>query len=251
MSKMVLILLLTGLIDGRRVKRVIGGVEVECGTQMRVASLRNISSSQHICGATLVSSRFAVTSAHCVHYGPREYYLSLNNYCINDNQTFPTAEVLEIITHQYYHKRTRAHDIALLRIQLNLDDTTWLNDTLLPKSSFGLSGECAIYGYGFQDVYNMEISDKLLAANLKIISLDECTQLLGTFVAPGPDDGMICAIGNGVDACQGDSGGPLMCANFLEGVCSYGLSCGVPGLPGVYVSIGLHLSWIRDVMNKF
>lgn len=48
---------------------------------------------------------------------------------------------------------------------------------------------------------------------------------------------------------QGDSGGPLVCAGKIEGVCSYGLSCGVRGIPGVYVSIGAHLNWIRSIMR--
>lgn len=40
----------------------------------------------------------------------------------------------------YGFRESRAHDIALLRITVGMDDIMWLNDTVLPASSFGVSG---------------------------------------------------------------------------------------------------------------
>lgn len=65
-----------------------------------------------------------------------------------------------------------------------------------------ISGECTIYGYGFQDLETKETSTELLAGKLEIVSLDECRRELGPYVAPDYDSGMICAVGEGVDACQ-------------------------------------------------
>lgn len=148
-------------------------------------------------------------------------------------------------------RASKAHDIALLRITLDLNDANseWLNESVLPSSSFGVSGECTIYGYGYKDVNTMKTSDVLSSGEVIIISLDECTQKLGPFVAPQPDSGMMCAIGYGVDACQGDSGSPLICEGLIQGISSYGMSCGVSNLPGIYTSIGAHLDFIQNAIQ--
>ncbi|XP_075977538.1 trypsin beta-like [Anticarsia gemmatalis] len=145
-----------------------------------------------------------------------------------------------------YDPVTRAHDIALLRLA-QLDDITRLTHNLLPKSSFGISGDCTIYGYGTRSPLTTETSEVLLAGRLRLVSLDQCEKALSEFVAPKYDSGMICAIGDGIDACQGDSGSPLICSDGkIHGISSYGMSCAVSGLPGVYTSVGANLQWILD-----
>ncbi|CAF1005670.1 unnamed protein product [Brachionus calyciflorus] len=65
----------------------------------------------------------------------------------------------------------------------------------------------------------------------------------------------ICAgrIEGGVDSCQGDSGGPLYVRDQIDsssryvvaGVVSYGIKCGVAGLPAIYVRVSAYLDWIE------
>ncbi|XP_013145132.1 PREDICTED: trypsin-2 [Papilio polytes] len=225
-----------------RVKRIVGGVDVDCGSQIRVVSLRD-NSSRHLCGAVLVTKEVALTAAHCVQT-PYQYVLQLSNLC----DITPPASVLEVIKHPDYDKYTRAHDIAVLRINLDTHNITWTDD-ILPDTSFGLSGECIAYGYGSTDSNTKILPNRLKAARLKIISLDDCTDILGFYLAPRFDYGMLCALGDGEDTCQGDSGGPLMCSGKLQGISSYGLSCGILLVPGVYTSIGMHLPWIYHTME--
>ncbi|XP_063536025.1 trypsin alpha-3-like, partial [Cydia strobilella] len=213
------------------------------GDQLRVASLRNATNGQHLCGATLLTQEVASTAAHCVH--GTGYVLQLNNFCGNS----PRATVLEIFTHELYDKYSRAHDIALLRVERL--DFPGLNESVLPEHSFGAGGECTVYGYGVKDVSTYELSEALLAVNVRIVPLDECTQSLGTYMAPDFDSGMVCAVGNGVDTCDGDSGGPLMCQGQVEGVSSHGLGCAAPGVPAVYTSIRAHLAWIQRVIHNW
>ncbi|KAG6443785.1 hypothetical protein O3G_MSEX003037 [Manduca sexta] len=216
------------------------------GTQPRVASLRRTNTQQHICGATILSPEFAITAAHCVHSTSEDYFLQLNNYRVTDD-IVPRAIVLEIITHDLYDRTTRAHDIAILRIMLS-EIIAWTDSVILPSPSLiGVSGECRIYGYGIKDINSSEATEQLYGGKLKIVSLDQCTNKLGPYVAPKRDGGMLCAVGDGVDACQGDSGSPLICDGVVQGICSYGMGCGANGVPGVYTGIGAHLQWIRDV----
>lgn len=71
-----------------------------------------------------------------------------------------------------------------------------------------VTGECTctIYGYGYRDLDIKETSERLLAGTLKLVSLDACTDALGVHLAPKHDSGMMCAVGDGVDACQVPSG---------------------------------------------
>ncbi|XP_073955921.1 trypsin alpha-like isoform X2 [Choristoneura fumiferana] len=178
-----------------RVKRVVGGAAVECGAQPRVASLRNASTSQHLCGATVLTAEFASTAAHCVR-ADTQYLLQLDNWCGEP----PKTRVLEVITHELYDKYSRTHDIALLRTEPV--DWPGINENVLPEHYFGATGECTVYGYGVKNVTTNELSETLMAANVRIISLDECVEALGQYVAPAYDSGMTCAVGNGVDTCD-------------------------------------------------
>ncbi|KAF4792737.1 plasminogen-like protein [Turdus rufiventris] len=67
------------------------------------------------------------------------------------------------------------------------------------------------------------------------------------------DDKALCAgaWAGGTDSCQGDSGGPLACYHpdtdtfFLVGIASFGVGCGRPRYPGIYVRLSQYRSWIK------
>lgn len=68
-------------------------------------------------------------------------------------------------------------------------------------------------------------------------------------------NGQICAGGSdGKDSCRGDSGGPLMLIerqymkeNYVAvGIVSFGLGCGIRGIPAVYTRVSSYVQWIVD-----
>lgn len=68
-------------------------------------------------------------------------------------------------------------------------------------------------------------------------------------------DGAMCAGGEvGRDTCEGDGGGPLVCAGpggafQLAGLVSWGIGCGRPGVPGVYVDVPYYVQWLEEIMS--
>ena len=63
--------------------------------------------------------------------------------------------------------------------------------------------------------------------------------------------GSVCVGGReaGKDSCGGDSGGPLTRAQgrekVLVGLVSWGVGCGLKGVPGIYTETGQYLAWIE------
>lgn len=134
---------------------------------------------------------------------------------------------------------------------------------------------CYIYGYGSESLAGDPTLD-LRLAQVNIISQESCVAELGKYNAPERNSGMFCAIGAkpGVDACsvcmrkkkmfflpffiesircfQGDSGSGLICIHngvlAIVGITTYGLDCGINGMPGVYTSVAHFSSFIRDVV---
>lgn len=53
---------------------------------------------------------------------------------------------------------------------------------------------------------------------------------------------------------QGDGGSPLVCEGAdgtwsVIGLVAWGIGCGMPGVPGVYVNVSNYLSWIQSILN--
>lgn len=79
------------------------------------------------------------------------------------------------------------------------------------------------------------------------------TRLGGRFIL---DRSFICAGGEpGKDACEGDGGSPLICeVNGIwkvAGLVSWGIGCGQPGIPGVYVNVANFRPWIDSIVNRY
>lgn len=62
---------------------------------------------------------------------------------------------------------------------------------------------------------------------------------------------------SGHDSCQGDSGGPLFLPIETDGkfpfyqigIISYGKSCGLKNMPGMYVRVSYYSDWIREKLT--
>ncbi|KAM5141243.1 neurotrypsin-like [Mantella aurantiaca] len=246
----------------RRKKRIVGGTKSVRGVWPWQASLRLKgfhTETRLLCGATLISSCWALTAAHCFkRFGekPHRYSLRVGDYHTGVEDDFERElPVQRIVIHKKYLSGSNDNDIALVRVQGKGHQCLAFSDHVLPiclperKERAAYQKPCFISGWGDTGI---SYSKTLLQGAIPILPKESCVlRYKGKFT-----NRMICAgdlsEDNRVDSCQGDSGGPLMCQNsnghwVIVGITSWGYGCGRKGYPGVYTKVSRFTPWIRRV----
>ncbi|NWR43843.1 TMPSC protease, partial [Regulus satrapa] len=98
--------------------------------------------------------------------------------------------------------------------------------------------------------HQSKISPVLQQAQVEILPSSLCNSSEG--YAGLMNSKTLCAgvWAGGTDTCQGDSGGPLVCYHpdtdryYLIGIASFGVGCGRPRYPGIYVRLSQYRKWI-------
>ncbi|XP_046513022.1 neurotrypsin isoform X2 [Equus quagga] len=247
----------------RRQKRIIGGKNSLRGGWPWQVSLRLKSShgdGRLLCGATLLSSCWVLTAAHCF----KRYGNSTRNYAVRvgDYHTLVPEEfeeeigVQQIVIHPDYRPDSSDYDIALIRLRGPEEQCARFSSHVLPaclpfrrERPQKTASNCYVTGWGDT---GRAYSRTLQQAAIPLLPKRFCEERYkGRFTGR-----MLCA-GNllehkRADSCQGDSGGPLMCERpgetwVVYGVTSWGYGCGVKDSPGVYTKVSAFVPWIKSV----
>uniref|UniRef100_A0A672ZRW3 Peptidase S1 domain-containing protein n=1 Tax=Sphaeramia orbicularis TaxID=375764 RepID=A0A672ZRW3_9TELE len=219
--------------------KIVGGSDAGTGSWPWQVSLQ-MDRYGHVCGATLVASRWLISAAHLRHLKANHYSYSVY------------IPIRRILLHPQYDQFTSDYDIALLELSAPVFFNELVQPVCIPAPShtFTTGTNCYVTGWGVGCVSIVgELASRLQEAPVKIINRNMCNKLYDDAVTPR----MLCA-GNllgGVDACQGDSGGPLVCLErgkrwFLAGIVSWGEGCARQNRPGVYTQVVKFTDWIHQ-----
>lgn len=269
------------------VVRIIGGNDTDIGEFPWMVLLRFEARNKKIhanCGASLISSRFVLTAAHCMisakkkgwklhsvrvaewnyrnHRGNRD--CKKLDY-IDEPICRKDYDVARFSIHPEYrvNHAVHIHDIALIELVTDVQLNTFVAPICLPLAgvvgaSPNSSHETVEYtaaGWGSIST-GSGMHYKLMQVNLKPFDHDRCKRLFEVSSGLGICEAHVCAGGTeGEDTCHGDSGGPLMKqiggSWYQQGITSFGWpKCGREGIPGVYTNISHYLGWLEYEMFR-
>uniref|UniRef100_A0A2K6MC90 Transmembrane serine protease 15 n=1 Tax=Rhinopithecus bieti TaxID=61621 RepID=A0A2K6MC90_RHIBE len=230
--------------------KIVGGSNAEEGAWPWVVGLYY--GGRLLCGASLVSSDWLVSAAHCV-YGrnlePSKWTAILGLHMTSNLNSPQTVSRLidQIVINPHYNRRRKDNDIAMMHLEFKVNFTGKKKKSLLVILSAKINSKLDLKYYQSGSTANI-----LQEADVPLLSNEKCQQQMPEY---NITENMICAgyEEGGIDSCQGDSGGPLMCQEnnrwFLAGVTSFGYKCALPNRPGVYARVSRFTEWIQSFLH--
>ncbi|XP_052897681.1 CLIP domain-containing serine protease C9-like [Anopheles moucheti] len=211
------------------------------------------------CSANIISVKFLLTAAHC-----KLWTAIAGVDCTGAVACEQQMTVENFISHPKYSTRTKHHDIAVVKLDKNIE----FNRNVLPicpyvnKNDIPGTEDMTIAGWGRNEDYIL--TKRLMYATVRTVSINKCNDDFKELVNLGIVSATIiaeqyCAQGSLVkpaneyrDACEGDSGGPLQVkqsnAVYLVGVISAGIGC-AGTRPGVYARVAAYFDWINSTIT--
>lgn len=218
---------------------------------------------RQFCGATLISSRYVLTAAHCMaEQDPTNMRLLIASASLsNKDEKGKLLEVERLIIHPQYIKPERGYDIALIELKERLELTggMYTAEPITPALQEFMAEGTMTTMTGWGALYSGATTppDTLQMVHSRITNHDNCVQVYNALAPNNPlqnPETQLCAgvPEGGVDGCQGDSGGPLFVRGtidakprwLLAGATSWGEGCGIGKYPGVWANVAVLYPWV-------
>ncbi len=197
--------------------RIIGGDDIHISEYPATVSL-NVYRYAHICGGTIIGSRWVLTAAHCINPSndPDFYSINLNSTFISDNALVDYV-VKDYIIHPEYNENDITSDIAVL--ELDHDITEYVKKARLSTSEPTVGESAHTVGWGVIGYFD---GDGYLSTHLQYTTGIVTSTLYCEKYVDRP--GVVCFDPQeGSTTCSGDSGtGLYNDEDMLIGVTSFG-----------------------------
>lgn len=218
-----------------------------------LASIGVPASRSFFCGATLLNSEWALTTAFCVEkLDPGELRLLYGAAHLNDARA---VAISQIVPHPDFNSTSPQYGPALLRLAVPIDDPSIVFPQIYRDPSELLIADPATRVYGWGSITERgEASENLLQIDTQIVAYSECNS--PTVYAGRVSPTEFCARSRipDADTCLGFAGSALISSQRsfpeLVGLVSWGDGCGRQGKPTVYVNTAHFEEWIYSVVQS-
>ncbi|XP_043251082.1 trypsin 3A1-like [Colletes gigas] len=229
--------------------KIIGGRPVHISQRPFMLSLHN--SQGFVCGASILSRKWAITALHCLVSD------DIADYYVRAGSNTPYGGSLHRITNLYAYNDTTFlywfssmfyHDIALFQVWPPFRFSNSVRVVRLPDEFSQPPRKLYVCGWGYIDFRSdTSISNALMGVYVRRTPYEICVDESPEYNTLVKEEQHLCYGSYGKDSCYGDSGGPLASKNTIYGIVSFGQKCGV--VSGVYTKVSYYRGWIRKVTN--
>ncbi|KAG4065350.1 hypothetical protein HA402_012295 [Bradysia odoriphaga] len=235
----------------RRVSRIVGGVETGVNEYPMMAGLVDTQIRELYCGATIISSQYVITAAHCVENKDiTKIAVVVGEHDVtrgSDTNATKIYPISKCTTHPQYVGSN--NDVAICEIIGDIQFSAQVGPVCLPfqhrRDSFN-DVTVTVLGWGLLEFGGVK-STVLQETNVKVIPMKKCRDNY-----PNAGQSHLCTFACGKGTCQMDSGGPILWQDpvtsslVLVGIISNAIGC-ASGFPELGVRAGAYIDWIMSV----
>nr|XP_014290663.1 venom serine protease-like [Halyomorpha halys] len=249
---------------GKEMIRITGGEEAGIYEFPFMVSIVNTKLDTHLCGGSIISSRFVLTAAHCLQVLDVDYTSLLvgTHYMYGTYDMGNTSEetngtrlhrASQFFSHPDFNSITYWNDIGLIQSATIFKFSKKVGPVCLPFNRPTLPADEEILtamGWGTTS-FGGPTSEVLLKVILPVVSINRCVAAFNNTASSGKQ---VCTFAPEKDTCQMDSGGPLIVIDsntarmFQAAIVSFGGYCGGDE-PAVNTKVASYVDWIKETTN--